>query len=127
MSLHQLLLGLVDLSARVAVEELPISVLVARNRTLPRLPGCHRAKEHAVPIQIEETLAIVVPHRRQGAGRAHPLPIANESLNVSEGLCGDWKYLIPVGVAGRDPGLDSGLGRSEERRVGKERRYQSTP
>ena len=62
----------------------PIRVLVIDNRAFARLPRGHRAKQHPVPIHVEQAFAIVVPYRGQRAGRAQPLPIANKPLNIPQ-------------------------------------------
>ena len=76
-------------------------------------PGCHgghRAKQHAVPVHVEEAFAIVVPDGVDAAGGAQPLPVANKALDVPERGFGNGKDLVPVGVARRHPGLNAGLG-----------------
>ena len=71
---HQFLFGCVDFAARVEMEDLTVGVLVIGDGTFARLPRGDRAKEHAVPIHVEETFAIVVPHRGERAGRPKTLP-----------------------------------------------------
>jgi len=78
---------------------------------LARLPGGHRAKQHAVPILVEEALAIVVPHGVDGSGGPQALTGADEALNVPERGSRDRIDFVPIGVAGSYPGLDAGLGK----------------
>ncbi len=87
-----------------------IGVLVIGNGAFAGLPCGHCAKEHAVPVHVEETFAVVVPYGGERAGRAEPLAVANKSLNVPErGFCHGVDF-VPIGVAGRNPGFDAVFG-----------------
>ena len=87
-----------------------VGILVIGDGAFAGLPRGHSAKQHAVPIQIEEAFAIVVPYGGERAGRAQPLPVANKSLNVPERSFGHGIDLVPIRVAGRNPGFDAVLG-----------------
>ena len=107
---HQLFFGFVDFARGVEMEDGAVGVLVIGDGAFAGLPRGHSAEEHAVPIHVEEAFAVVVPHGGERAGRSQPLPVANESLNVPERGFGDGIDLVPIRVAGRDPGFDAVFG-----------------
>ena len=104
---HQFLFGLVNFSCGVEMEDGTVGVLVICNGAFSGLPRGHGTEEHAVPIHIEEAFAVVVPHGGERTSRSQPLPVANESLNVPERGFGHRIDLVPIRIAGRNPGFDS--------------------
>ena len=94
---------------RVALLERGISI-----GGLAGLPCGGGAEEDAVPVLVEEAFAVVVPDGVELAGRAELLAVAGELLDVVEAE-------VVVGVddaevvdAGRDPGLEAGVGERRE-------------
>lgn len=72
------------------------------------LPGSGRSEEDAVPVFIEDALAIVVPHGVQHAFRAEPLAVAHKVLDIDEANVAVRIDAAPVVDAGGDPDLHTG-------------------
>ena len=81
---HQLDLRLVERAGGVAVEDLRVALLEGLDGGLAGLPGGGCAEEDAVPVLVDEALAIVVPDGVELAGCAQALAVAGELLNVVE-------------------------------------------
>ncbi len=114
---HQLELGLVERAAAVAVEDLGVGLLELGDGGVAVLPAGGGAEEDAVPVLVDEALAVVVPDGVEDAGRAEALAVADEPLDVFEGEGVVGVDLAVVVDAGGDPGLEAGVGEGGEELV----------
>ncbi len=87
------------------MKHLPIAALKLRNRALPLLPSRRRPEQHAVPVHIDQALAIVIPDRGQLPRRPQPLTVPHKPLNVRHPHHKVRKHPRPVVHARRHPRL----------------------
>ena len=110
-------LGLVHRARRVAAErgaEAPLELGDVRRSRLPARGG---AEQHAVPVGLEQRLAVVVPAGVERAGRAESLPRSDEALDVGARGRVIGEHAVPAVHARGDPRFEACVEERLEQRI----------